>query len=233
MSAEAGMSRSAGTCNTMGTASTMACMAEALGTSLPHNAAIPAVDARRYVLAHMSGMRIVDMVWEDLKLSKILTREAFENAIRVNAAMGGSTNAAIHLKAIAGRIGVPLELDDWTTRGPGHADAGGPAALGPFPDGRFLLCGRPARRAAPHGRGRSAAAQECADGQRQVDLGQRAGCADPQRRSDPPAGQAAGRGRQHLHAARQSGAARRRAQAVGGHAGADEAPRPGGRVRGF
>jgi dihydroxyacid dehydratase/phosphogluconate dehydratase len=120
MSAEAGMSRSAGTCNTMGTASTMACMAEALGTSLPHNAAIPAVDARRYVLAHMSGMRIVDMVWEDLKLSKVLTREAFENAIRVNAAIGGSTNAAIHLKAIAGRIGVPLELDDWTTIGRGH-----------------------------------------------------------------------------------------------------------------
>src|SRR6476659_5897504 len=82
MSAEAGMSRSAGTCNTMGTASTMACMAEALGTALPHNAAIPAVDSRRYVLAHLSGMRIVDMVWEDLKLSRVLTREAFENAIR-------------------------------------------------------------------------------------------------------------------------------------------------------
>jgi L-arabonate dehydrase len=74
MAAEAGMSRSAGTCNTMGTASTMACMAESLGTSLPHNAAIPAVDARRYVLAHLSGMRIVDMVWEDLRLSKVLTR---------------------------------------------------------------------------------------------------------------------------------------------------------------
>ena len=97
MSAEAGMSRSAGTCNTMGTASTMACMAEALGMSLPHNAAIPAVDSRRYVLAHMSGMRIVEMVREDLTLSKILTREAFENAIRVNAAIGGSTNAVIHL----------------------------------------------------------------------------------------------------------------------------------------
>ncbi|MGC8169948.1 dihydroxy-acid dehydratase, partial [Salmonella enterica] len=74
MAAEAGMSRSAGTCNTMGTASTMACMAESLGVSLPHNAAIPAVDARRYVLAHLSGMRIVDMVWEGLTLSKILTR---------------------------------------------------------------------------------------------------------------------------------------------------------------
>ena len=111
------MSRSAGTCNTMGTASTMACMAEALGTSLPHNAAIPAVDSRRYVLAHMSGMRIVDMVWEGLTLSKILTREAFKNAIRVNAAIGGSTNAVIHLKAIAGRIGVDLELEDWTRVG--------------------------------------------------------------------------------------------------------------------
>jgi dihydroxyacid dehydratase/phosphogluconate dehydratase len=96
LGAEAGMSRSAGTCNTMGTASTMACMAEALGVSLPHNAAIPAVDARRQVLAHMSGIRIVEMVREDLRLSKLLTREAFENAIRVNAAIGGSTNAAIH-----------------------------------------------------------------------------------------------------------------------------------------
>ncbi|MCJ7799441.1 MAG: dihydroxy-acid dehydratase [Polaromonas sp.] len=134
MSAEAGMSRSAGTCNTMGTASTMACMAEALGTSLPHNAAIPAVDARRYVLAHMSGMRIVDMVWEDLKLSKVLTREAFENAIRVNAAIGGSTNAVIHLKAIAGRIGVPLELEDWTNIGKGT-----PTLVDLQPSGRFLM----------------------------------------------------------------------------------------------
>jgi L-arabonate dehydrase len=134
MSAEAGMSRSAGTCNTMGTASTMACMAEALGTSLPHNAAIPAVDSRRYVLAHMSGMRIVDMVWEDLRLSKVLTREAFENAIRVNAAIGGSTNAVIHLKAIAGRIGVPLELEDWTTVGRGT-----PTLVDLQPSGRFLM----------------------------------------------------------------------------------------------
>ncbi|MEZ5636572.1 MAG: IlvD/Edd family dehydratase [Burkholderiaceae bacterium] len=134
MSAEAGMSRSAGTCNTMGTASTMACMAEALGTALPHNAAIPAVDARRYVLAHMSGMRIVDMVWEDLKLSRVLTREAFENAIRVNAAIGGSTNAVIHLKAIAGRMGVPLELEDWTRIGKGT-----PTVVDLQPSGRFLM----------------------------------------------------------------------------------------------
>ncbi|HEY9106290.1 MAG TPA: dihydroxy-acid dehydratase, partial [Roseateles sp.] len=132
--AEAGHSRSAGTCNTMGTASTMACMAESLGTSLPHNAAIPAVDARRYVLAHLSGMRIVDMVWEDLRLSKVLTKEAFENAIRVNAAIGGSTNAVIHLKAIAGRIGVDLELEDWTRIGRGT-----PTVVDLLPSGRFLM----------------------------------------------------------------------------------------------
>jgi L-arabonate dehydrase len=134
LAAEAGMSRSAGTCNTMGTASTMACMAEALGTSLPHNAAIPAVDARRSVLAHLSGSRIVEMVREDLKLSKILTRAAFENAIRVNAAIGGSTNAVIHLKAIAGRIGVELELDDWTEIGRGT-----PTLVDLLPSGRFLM----------------------------------------------------------------------------------------------
>ncbi|EXB83728.1 IlvD/Edd family dehydratase [Acinetobacter baumannii] len=134
LSAESGMSRSAGTCNTMGTASTMACMAEALGTSLPHNAAIPAVDSRRYVLAHLSGMRIVDMVHEELRLSKILTKEAFENAIKVNAAIGGSTNAVIHLKAIAGRIGVDLQLDDWNRVGRGM-----PTIVDLQPSGRFLM----------------------------------------------------------------------------------------------
>ncbi|MDC4336428.1 dihydroxy-acid dehydratase [Acinetobacter baumannii] len=134
LSAESGMSRSAGTCNTMGTASTMACIAEALGTSLPHNAAIPAVDSRRYVLAHLSGMRIVDMVHEDLRLSKILTKEAFENAIKVNAAIGGSTNAVIHLKAIAGRIGVDLQLDDWNRVGRGM-----PTIVDLQPSGRFLM----------------------------------------------------------------------------------------------
>ncbi len=134
LSAESGMSRSAGTCNTMGTASTMACMAEALGTSLPHNAAIPAVDSRRYVLAHLSGMHIVDMVHEDLRLSKILTKEAFENAIKVNAAIGGSTNAVIHLKAIAGRIGVDLQLDDWNRVGRGM-----PTIVDLQPSGRFLM----------------------------------------------------------------------------------------------
>jgi L-arabonate dehydrase len=134
LSAESSMSRSAGSCNTMGTASTMACMAESLGTSLPHNAAIPAVDSRRYVLAHLSGMRIVEMVEEDLRLSKILTREAFINAIRTNAAIGGSTNAVIHLKAIAQRIGVSLNLDDWQTYGKNV-----PTLVNLLPSGKYLM----------------------------------------------------------------------------------------------
>jgi L-arabonate dehydrase len=115
--AESCMHRSKGHCMTMGTASTMASMVEALGMSLPGNAAIPAVDARRNTLAQMTGRRIVQMVHEDLGISKILKREAFENAIRANAAIGGSTNAVIHLIAIAGRIGVPLCLDDFDRLG--------------------------------------------------------------------------------------------------------------------
>ncbi|MHA8060721.1 IlvD/Edd family dehydratase [Aquirufa beregesia] len=111
--AEACMARTPGHCAVMGTASTMATMVEALGLSLPQNAAIPAADVRRKVLAQHSGRRIVEMVKEDLKLSKVLTREAFENAIRVNAATGGSTNFVIHLLAIAGRIGVELDLNDF------------------------------------------------------------------------------------------------------------------------
>ena len=111
--AESCMHRSHGSCMTMGTASTMASMVEALGVGLPGNAAYPAVDGRRNVLARMSGRRIVDMVHQDQILSKVLTREAFENAIRTLAAIGGSTNAVIHLTAIAGRIGVPLKLEDF------------------------------------------------------------------------------------------------------------------------
>lgn len=110
---EGGLCRSQGHCAVMGTASSMACMVEALGLSLPGNAAIPAVDAHRKVLAQQSGSRIVEMVKEDLKLSAILTREAFENAIMSNAAIGGSTNFIIHLLAIAGRIGVDLDLKDF------------------------------------------------------------------------------------------------------------------------
>ncbi|MBN9344862.1 MAG: dihydroxy-acid dehydratase [Devosia sp.] len=113
LDAESSMSRSPGHCMTMGTASTMASMVEALGLALPGNAAIPAVDARRARLAHLTGRRIVDMVREDLKLSKILTREAFENAVKVNGAIGGSTNAVVHLLAIAGRIQADFKLEDW------------------------------------------------------------------------------------------------------------------------
>ena len=132
--AEAGMNRSHGHCMTMGTASTMASMVEALGVSLPGNAAIPAVDARRNELARFSGRRIVEMVNEDLILSKILTREAFENAIRTLAAIGGSTNAVVHLLAIARRVGVDLTLDDFDRLGRGvHC------LVDLMPSGRFLM----------------------------------------------------------------------------------------------
>ena len=134
MDAEACMSRSAGHCMTMGTASTMASMVEALGMGLPSNAAIPAVDSRRYVLAHMAGRRIVEMVREDLRMSKILTRKAFENAIRINAAIGGSTNAVVHLLALAGRIGVKLELSDFDRLG--HDI---PLLVNLMPSGKFLM----------------------------------------------------------------------------------------------
>jgi L-arabonate dehydrase len=134
MEAESCLSRSAGHCMTMGTASTMASMVEALGIGLPSNAAIPAVDARRYVLAHMAGRRIVEMVREDLRMSKILTRPAFENAIKVNAAIGGSTNAIVHLLAIAGRIGVPLSLDDFDRLGHDM-----PLLTDLMPHGRLLM----------------------------------------------------------------------------------------------
>lgn len=117
LEAEIGVARSAGHCMTMGTASTMACMVEALGLTLPGAAAIPAVDSRKKVMAQLSGRRIVDMVKEDLRLSKIVTRKAFENSIVVNAAVGGSTNFIIHLLAIAGRIGVELKLEDFDAIG--------------------------------------------------------------------------------------------------------------------
>lgn len=134
MQAEACMSRSAGHCMTMGTASTMACMVEALGLALPHNAAIPAVDSRRYVLAHNAGGRIVEMVRDDLRIAQILTRQAFENAIVVNGAVGGSTNAVIHLLAIAGRVGLGVTLDDWDRFG---RDV--PTLVDLMPSGRYLM----------------------------------------------------------------------------------------------
>ncbi|HRD78834.1 MAG TPA: dihydroxy-acid dehydratase, partial [Hyphomicrobiaceae bacterium] len=117
--AESCMHRSHGHCMVMGTASTMASMVEALGIGMPGNAAIPAVDGRRMVLAREAGRRIVQMVKDDIQMSKILTRQAFENAIRVNAAIGGSTNAVIHLIAVARRLGVELRLEDWDEFGTG------------------------------------------------------------------------------------------------------------------
>jgi L-arabonate dehydrase len=134
MYAESCMSRSAGHCMTMGTASTMACMVESLGMCLSGAAAIPAVDSRKKVLAHLSGRRIVEMVREDLRMSKILIRKAFENAIKVNAAVGGSSNFIIHLTAIAGRIGVELTLDDFDAVGSKI-----PLLLNLMPSGKFLM----------------------------------------------------------------------------------------------
>jgi L-arabonate dehydrase len=132
--AESCMHRSHGHCMTMGTASTMASMVEALGVGMPGNAAIPAVDARRNVLARSAGRRIVELVKSNTKLSSILTKPAFENAIRANAAIGGSTNAVIHLIALAGRIGVELTLDDWDRAGRGvHT------LVNIMPSGKYLM----------------------------------------------------------------------------------------------
>jgi L-arabonate dehydrase len=132
--AEAAVTRSSGTCNTMGTASTMASMAEALGMALSGNAAIPGVDARRRMMAQVTGRRIVQMVKDDLRPSHVMTRAAFENAIRVNGAIGGSTNAVIHLMAIAGRVGIDLTLDDWDRLGRGV-----PTIVNLMPSGKYLM----------------------------------------------------------------------------------------------
>src|SRR5690242_528854 len=132
--AESCMHRSHGHCMTMGTASTMASMVEALGVGMPGNAAYPAVDARRNVIARLAGRRIVELVKDDVRLSQILTKQAFENAIRANAAIGGSTNAVIHLIAIARRIGVDLSLDDWD-----RAGSGVHTLVNLMPSGKYLM----------------------------------------------------------------------------------------------
>jgi len=134
MAAESGMSRSSGTCMTMGTASTFASVVEAIGLALPYNATIPGVDARRKVLAHETGRRIVDMARKDLRLSHILTRDALENAIRTIAAIGGSTNAVVHLLAIAGRLGIPLKLADFD-----RLSSEIPLLVDLQPSGRYLM----------------------------------------------------------------------------------------------
>ncbi len=132
--AEISMSRSKGNCMTMGTASTMGSMVEALGMSLPGNAAIPAVDSRRYSLSYMSGKRIVEMVKENLIMSKIINKKSFENAIKINGAIGGSTNAVIHLAAIAGRMDINLKLDDWENCGKNI-----PTLVNLQPSGKYLM----------------------------------------------------------------------------------------------
>jgi dihydroxy-acid dehydratase len=134
MEAESGLSRTPGTCMTMGTASTFACLVEAMGLSLPYNATIPAVDSRRRVLAHLSGRVIVTAVKDDVRLSQILTRAALENAIRTVAAVGGSTNVVLHLLAIAGRLGLPLELTDFD-----RLSSGIPLLVDLQPSGRYLM----------------------------------------------------------------------------------------------
>jgi L-arabonate dehydrase len=131
---ESCMSRSAGTCMTMGTASTMAALVEAMGLALPNNAAIPAADSRRNTLAHLTGRRIVQLVKDDAPLSRFLTRQAFENAIVTNAAIGGSANAVVHLLAIAGRVGVDLALEDWDRLGREV-----PCLLNLMPSGKYLM----------------------------------------------------------------------------------------------
>ena len=134
LEAESCMNRSTGHCMTMGTASTMASVVEALGLGMPGNAAIPAADARRMKLAHEAGRRAVEMVREDLRMSRIVTREALENAIRVVGAIGGSTNSVVHLLAIAGRLGVDLSLEDWDRLG---CDI--PCIVNLMPSGRYLM----------------------------------------------------------------------------------------------
>jgi L-arabonate dehydrase len=134
LEAEIGAARSSGHCNTMGTASSMAAMAETLGLTLPGASSIPAVDSRKKVMAQLTGRRIVEMVKEDLKLSDILTRDAFENSIITNAAIGGSTNLIIHLQAIAGRIGVDLCLEDFDKLGSKI-----PLLVNLMPSGKYLM----------------------------------------------------------------------------------------------
>jgi dihydroxy-acid dehydratase len=134
LSTEACMARSPGHCMTMGTASTMACLSEVLGMQMPGSAALPAVDSRRRTAAWMAGRRIVEMVFEDLKPSDVMTRESFENAIVANAALGGSTNAILHLLAIAGRLGVELDLDDFD-----HLARDVPLIANVQPSGEFLM----------------------------------------------------------------------------------------------
>ena len=228
--AEVCMSRSAGHCMTMGTASTMACMVEALGLGLPHNAAIPAPDARRWAMAHLAGRRIVEMVHEDLRISKILTREAFENAVRVNGAIGGSTNAVIHSLAIAGRSGIELSLSDWDDLGREVK-----TVVDLMPSGRFLMedfyyaGGLPAVIRLLGENGMLHRDALTVNGKTIWENSQDA--AQLERRSHPAAGQAAHRARRDRGVAGQSRARWRRTQAVRGLASSAAPPRSGRDLR--
>ena len=228
--AESCMHRSHGHCMTMGTASTMACMVEALGMGMPGNAAIPAVDARRNVLARMAGRRIVDMVKEDLTISKILKREAFENAIRANAAIGGSTNAVIHLIALARRIGVKLDLDDWDRLGRGvHT------LVNLMPSGKYLMedfyyaGGLPVVLRELGEQGLLHKNALTVNGKTIWDNNKKAECCN--RDVITAVREAVQEEHRHRRAARQPLPRRRHHQALGGDAEADEAPGPRGGVR--
>ena len=131
---EEGIARSFGTCMTFGTASTMACIAEVLGFILPGGATVPSADSGHPRLASNTGRRIVDMVWEDLKPSDLLTRASFENAIKVLMAGGGSTNAVVHIVAMAKRAGIDITLDDFD-----RLSTGTPVTLNLRPSGKFLM----------------------------------------------------------------------------------------------
>ena len=230
MDAQTGMSRSTGVCNVMGTASTMATQVEALGMSLPHNAAIPAPDSRRLIMAQLTGRRIVEMVHQDVKVSDILKREAFENAIRINGAVGGSTNAVIHLLALAGRVGVKVTLDDWDRLG---RDV--PTLLNLMPSGKYLMedfyyaGGLPTIVRALGEKKLLNKDALTVNGKSIWD--ELSGRAELQRRSDPALRQAARRERRDRGADRQPGARRWRAEAVGGLSAPAEAPWARGRVR--
>ena len=231
MSAESGMSRSPGHCMTMGTASTMASMVESLGIGLPENAAYPAVDSRRKRLAHLVGNRAVEIVKEDLRISKVLTREAFQNAVRTNGAIGGSTNAVVHLLAIAGRLNLNLTLDDWDQWGREV-----PTIVDLMPSGRFLMedfCyagGLPVVMKALGEHGLLNKDAMTINGKTAWD-----NVKDAQNHNQEvirPWNNPLTVPWRHRGAARQPGAQRRDPEAVGGDAGADAASRPRRRVRG-
>jgi dihydroxyacid dehydratase/phosphogluconate dehydratase len=229
MAAESGMSRSHGTCMTMGTASTMSSLVEALGIALPYNGALPGVDSRRKTLAHLTGRRMVELVKADVKMSQILTRQAFDNAILVHAAIGGSTNAVLHLVALAGRVGVPLTAEDFD-----HVARETPLLVNLMPSGKYLMedfCyagGVPAVMKELGSHLRSDAVTVA--GMTQGEIAAAATCYD--REVIATDGRTVRSGLRHLAAGRQPVPRRRDHEAQRGHAGPADPHRPRRRVRG-